>query len=196
MAMKLIVGLGNPGRLYANNRHNVGFQCLNWFARSQGISLAQRRARARLGVGEIAGAKVILAKPRTFMNLSGQAVAALVAKFGVSPADLLVIYDDLDLPLGKIRIRQRGGSGGHNGMKSIIAHLGSRDFPRIRVGIAPLQEDEATAIPKEATKTPEYVLSDFTPQEKPVIKEVCAKVADAISCLLTEGIAAAMNKYN
>lgn len=189
--MKLIVGLGNPGRLYVDNRHNVGFQCLDFFARKQGISLNIRRVRSRLGIGEVGDTKVVLAKPRTFMNLSGEAVAALMRSHHLSIGDLLVIYDDFDLPLGKIRIRERGSSGGHKGVNSIIAHLGSQDFPRIRVGIAPL--DEAST---QETKTPEYVLSDFAAEEKAVVDEVRVKVASAIHCLLTEGIVAAMSKYN
>jgi len=192
--MKLIVGLGNPGKLYANNRHNVGFKCLDLFAREQGISLNQRKGRSQSGMGEVAGGKVVLAKPKTFMNLSGEAVAALVHRYKLSPEDILVVYDDLDLPLGKIRIREKGSSGGHKGLKSIIAHLGTQDFPRIRVGIAPLESDAGN--PPEKVDAVEHVLSDFTDREKAVIKEVYAGVAAAIHCLLTEGIAAAMNKYN
>ena len=187
--MKLIVGLGNPGRVYVNNRHNVGFQCLDFLARRHGISLARRRARAQIGSGEIAAVNVILAKPRTFMNLSGEAVAQLLKRFSIPLSDLIVVYDDLDLPLGKIRIREWGGSGGHRGMESIIAHLGSKDFPRIRVGINPGQDTEEL-------KTPDYVLSDFTSEEKVIIEEVYIKVADAIYCILAEGIATAMNKFN
>ena len=192
--MKLIVGLGNPGRRYVNNRHNVGFRCLDYFARSQGISIDHRRARSKLGTGEIEGTRVVLAKPGTFMNLSGEAVAAIMRYYRLPAEDLLVIYDDLDLPLGRIRIRERGGSGGHKGMKSIISCLGSQDFPRIRVGIAS-QEDTADALSKRLD-TIEYVLSDFAAGEKPVIREVYPKVADAIHCLITDGVAAAMNKFN
>jgi PTH1 family peptidyl-tRNA hydrolase len=188
--MKLIVGLGNPGRFYVNNRHNVGFRCLDYFARKQGISLNLRRARSQLGMGEVEGRKVVLAKPRTFMNLSGEAVAALMRRHRLTTKDLIVIYDDLDLPLGKIRIRERGSSGGHKGVNSIIAHLESQDFPRIRVGIAP-PEGGAEAF-AERVDTVEYVLSDFAAEEKPIIREVYPEVADAIYCLITDGIAAAM----
>lgn len=192
--MKLIVGLGNPGRDYVNNRHNVGFKCLDLFAREHGISFSQRRAQSKLGIGEIESTKVVLARPRTFMNLSGQAVAALVRRYKISTKDILVIYDDLDLPLGKIRIREQGSSGGHKGIKSIIDHLGSQDFPRIRVGISPLENDaEASRSKVDAVA---HVLSDFTDEEKIVMREVYPRVAAAIYCLLTEGIAAAMNKYN
>ena len=192
--MKLIVGLGNPGRDYVNNRHNVGFKCVDLFAREHGISLTQRGARSKLGTGEVANTRIVLAKPQTFMNLSGEAVSALVRRYKLSPEDVLVIHDDLDLPLGKIRIRERGSSGGHNGLKSIIARLGTQDFPRIRVGISPAEgSDGAAATEVDAI---EHVLSDFTETEKNVMREIYARVAAVIECILEEGIAAAMNKYN
>jgi PTH1 family peptidyl-tRNA hydrolase len=192
--MKLIVGLGNPGRDYINNRHNVGFKCVDLFAREQGISLTQRGARSKLGTGEVADTKIVLAKPQTFMNLSGEAVSALVRRYKLSPGDILVIHDDLDLPLGRIRIREKGSSGGHNGLKSIIARLGTQDFPRIRVGIAPPEGSDSTSAPE--VDAIEHVLSDFTEAEKTVMREVYPRVATAIECVLSEGIAAAMNKYN
>ncbi len=192
--MKLIVGLGNPGRHYVNNRHNVGFKCVDLFAREHGISLTQRRALSKLGTGEVAGTKIVLAKPQTFMNLSGEAVSALIRRYKISAKDILVIYDDLDLPLSKIRIREKGSSGGHNGLKSIISHLGTQDFPRIRVGIAPSEGGDSAAVPE--VDAIEHVLSDFTEAEKTVMREVYVKVAAAIQCILTEGIAAAMNKFN
>ncbi|HEY49021.1 MAG TPA: aminoacyl-tRNA hydrolase [Dehalococcoidia bacterium] len=198
--MKLIIGLGNPGKLYLNNRHNVGFRCLEYFARRHGISLNQRRARSQFGVGEVSGIKVVLAKPRTFMNLSGEAVEALMRRYRISTKNLhniIVIYDDLDLPLGRIRIRERGGSGGHKGLQSIIAHLGSQDFPRLRVGIAPL-EDEARQRRAQPDRedTVKYVLNDFTAVEKAVLRRVYPDVADAIYCSITESITSAMNRYN
>jgi peptidyl-tRNA hydrolase, PTH1 family len=192
--MKLIIGLGNPGRDYVNNRHNAGFKCVDLFAREHGISLTQRGARSKLGTGEVAGTKVVLAKPQTFMNLSGEAVSALVRRYRLSSQDILVIYDDLDLPLGKIRIREKGSSGGHNGLKSIISHLGTQDFPRIRVGIGPAEDSDSAATPE--VDAIEHVLSDFTDAEKTVMREVYPRVAAAIECILTEGITAAMNKYN
>ena len=192
--MKLIVGLGNPGRDYVNNRHNVGFKCVDLFAREHGISLNQRRARSKLGTGEVANTRIVVAKPQTFMNLSGEAVSALARRYKLSPEDILVIHDDLDLPLGKIRIREKGSSGGHNGLKSIIARLGTRDFPRIRVGIAPNESSDGAAAPE--VDAVEHVLSDFTDAEKTVMREVYLKVTAAIHCILAEGISAAMNKYN
>jgi len=192
--MKLIIGLGNPGRDYVNNRHNAGFKCIDLFAREHGISLTQRGARSKLGTGELAGTKIVLAKPQTFMNLSGEAVSALMRRYKLSPEDILVIHDDLDLPLGKIRIRERGSSGGHNGLKSIIARLGTQDFPRIRVGISPAEDSDGAVAPE--VDAVEHVLSDFTDAEKTVMREVYPRVAAAIQCILEEGIAAAMNKYN
>jgi len=191
--MKLIVGLGNPGKTYAHNRHNVGFRCLNYFARLHSIHLDHRQCRARVGIGKVRGEKLLLAKPGTFVNLSGESVACLLRKHDIPLSDLLVIYDDLDLPLGKIRLRQNGSSGGHKGMNSIISALGSEEFPRIRVGIGRPQV-ERQSINEDAIVN--YVLSDFSPQEEAVIKPVLIKVAEAIDCFLNQGIVAAMSKFN
>jgi PTH1 family peptidyl-tRNA hydrolase len=191
--MKLIVGLGNPGKTYAHNRHNVGFRCLNYFARLHSIRFDRRQCRARIGTGEVRGEKLLLAKPETFVNLSGNSVACLLRKHGIPLSDFLIIYDDLDLPLGKIRLRQSGGSGGHKGMNSIISALGSEEFPRIRVGIGRPQ-GERQSINEDAIVN--YVLSDFSPQEEAVIKPVLVKVAEAIDCFLNQGIVAAMSKFN
>ena len=187
-AMKLIIGLGNPGKEYADTRHNIGFRCINRIARIHGISLKQRASQAQFGSGEIEGNKVVLARPRTFMNLSGRSVKLLMQRFQALPGDVLVIHDDLDLPLGKIRFYSGGGSGGHKGIESIIYELGTRDFARIRVGIGRPPEDDPDAV--------DYVLSDFTPDEKTVIEDTIAKVTEAILCLLKEGMTLAMNKYN
>ncbi len=193
--MKLIVGLGNPGRGYANNRHNVGFVCLNHFARMQDIRFDKKQCKARIGTGEVAGSKVVIAKPQTYMNRSGQSVSLLANKFNVSLDNLLVIHDDLDLPLGKIRIRQSGSAGGHKGVGSIITESGSQDFIRIRVGIGrPVKNEGFTEFSEDETIA--YVLGDFTPGEKQTITEVIARVSEAILCLLTEGLVAAMNRYN
>jgi PTH1 family peptidyl-tRNA hydrolase len=191
--MKLIVGLGNPGKSYAHNRHNAGFRCLNYFARLHSIRLDHRQCRAKVGTGEIGGEKLLLAKPGTFVNLSGKSVACLVHKHGIPLSDLLIIYDDLDLPLGKIRLRQSGGSGGHKGMNSIISALGSEDFPRIRVGIGRPQAEEQSMSEDAIVH---YVLSDFSPQEEAIIKPVIIKVAEAIDYFLSQGIEAAMSKFN
>ena len=189
--MKLIVGLGNPGRAYANNRHNIGFICLNHFAKTQGIWFDKKQGQARIGSGEVAGSQVVLAKPQTYMNLSGQSVSRLIKRFDINLNYLLVIHDDLDLPLGKIRIRRGGSSGGHKGIDSIIAELGNHDFLRLKVGIgrpttAEIRENDVIA----------YVLTDFTPEEEEIVIQVIPKVSEAILCLITEGLTVAMNKYN
>lgn len=193
--MKLIVGLGNPGLIYAHNRHNIGFMCLNHFARTHSISLNKKQGQARTGRGRVADNEVVLARPQTSMNLSGQSVSKLAERYDISPDDLIVIHDDLDLPAGKIRIRQGGGSGGHKGIKSIISCLGTQDFIRIKVGIgrpdtadSPVKDREAGVIA--------YVLSDFTHAEKSTVAAVIPEVSQAIRCLLTEGLNAAMNKHN
>jgi len=193
--MKLIVGLGNPGWGYANNRHNIGFICLNHFAKTRGIRFDRKQGKARIGTGEVAGNKAILAKPQTYMNLIGESVSRLVKRFDVNLSDLLVIHDDLDLPLGKIRIRQSGGSGGHKGIESIISCLGSQDFPRLRVGIGrPMATEGSTEISDADIIA--YVLSDFTPDQKQIITTVIPRVSEAVYCFLAEGLAPAMNKYN
>ena len=193
--MKLIVGLGNPGRIYVGNRHNIGFMCLNYFARTQGIRFNKKQGLARISTGEVAGSKVILARPQTYMNSSGQSVSRLIQRFNVNLDDLLVICDDLDLPLGKIRIRHGGGSGGHKGIESIITELESEDFSRLRVGIGRPSVAESSTEISEADIIA-YVLNDFTPDEKKTISKVIPKVSEAILCFLTEGLTAAMNKYN
>lgn len=183
---RLIVGLGNPGSKYAFNRHNIGFQCLDRIAQVHGLQFSQRRFEASLALGEILGVKVALAKPLTYMNLSGRVVSRLMRWYRVSAAGLLVIYDDVDLPLGKVRLRQQGGAGGHRGMLSIIDSLGMQSFPRLRVGIGrPVGEE-----PRD------YVLSDFTLEERAIIEEVYERVVAAVECLLSDGIEAAMNRYN
>ena len=193
--MKLIVGLGNPGRGYAHNRHNIGFLCLSHFARTEGIRFDKKKGNARIGTGEAAGNKVVLAKPQTYMNHSGQSVSLLVNRFDINPDDLLVIHDDLDLTLGKIRISRGSGSGGHKGVNSIIYSLESQDFIRIRVGIGrPMASPTPTSISEDGIIA--YVLSDFTAEEKKIVSQVIPRVSEAIYCLLSEGLAVAMNKYN
>jgi PTH1 family peptidyl-tRNA hydrolase len=191
---KLIVGLGNPGRKYARNRHNVGFQCLDRLAQAHGLSfgsrvmsrLKGRRGKASLASGKIADVRVVLAKPLTYMNLSGQAVKQLASFYRLFLEDILVIYDDLDLPLGTIRLRPEGGSGGHRGIRSIIEALGSQSFPRLRVGIGRPPGNDAVS----------YVLSDFTGDEQIMLENVYERVAAAVELFLREGIEMAMNAYN
>ena len=193
--MKLIVGLGNPGFLYSRNRHNVGFMCVRHLARTQGIRFDRKQGHARTGIGNIGGKRVVLARPQTYMNSSGESVSALVRKLNITPSDLIVIHDDLDLPPGKIRLRLGGGSGGHKGIDSIIARLGSRDFYRVRVGVGRPDIAGASAAEKEEAVIA-YALSDFTREERKIIDTIMPDVSQAIVCLLTEGLAAAMNKFN
>ena len=193
--MKLIVGLGNPGQGRAHNRHNIGFMCLSHFAKRQGIRFDKKQCKARIGLGEVAGNEVVVAKPQTYMNRSGRSVGLLVQKFNVCLDNLLVIHDDLDLPLGKIRIRQGSSSGGHKGAGSIITELDSQDFIRIRVGIGrPVKNEGFTEFNEDETIA--YVLSDFTPDEKQAITRAITTVSEAILCLLTEGLVVTMNRYN
>jgi len=196
--VKLIIGLGNPGKAYENNRHNVGFRCLEQFARTHGLTFKQRQSQAYVAMGRVAGQPVILAKPQTFMNRSGQAVACLVHYYRVPLHDVLIVYDDLDLPLGKLRIRERGSAGGHNGMRSIIASLGTHEVPRLRLGIG-RPEDHAALERRQGpaeTEVIRYVLSDFTAAEQPIVAEMCQRATEAIHTVITEGLTAAMNRYN
>jgi len=193
--VKLIVGLGNPGRSYAKTRHNIGFICVSHFARKHHIRFNQKQSLARIGTGEIAGAEVVLARPQTFMNQSGRSVALLVERFGISPDELVVIHDDLDLEPGKIRLRKGSSSGGHKGVASIIEHLGSRDFIRLRVGVGRPGLPGGSSTPDE-DEVVRYVLGNFTPEEKIVIARTLPRVSEALLCLLTLGLTAAMNKYN
>ena len=189
--MKLIVGLGNPGRSYAGNRHNIGLMCLSHFAKIEGIRFDKKQSQARIGTGEVAGDKIVLARPQTYMNLSGQSVSRLIRRFNISLDDLVVIHDDLDLPPGKIRIRKGGGSAGHKGIDSIINELASQEFIRIRVGI-----DRPDIAELSETDIITHVLGDFSADEKQAIAQTVPRVSEAILCLLTEGLTAAMNKYN
>jgi PTH1 family peptidyl-tRNA hydrolase len=195
LTMKLIVGLGNPGLFYSNNRHNIGFMCVKYIAKAHSIKLNRKQGQARTGSGDINGQKVTLARPQTFMNNSGEAVSRLLKRLKLTPADLIVIHDDLDLRTGKTRIRFGGSSGGHKGIESIINHIGSRDFYRIKVGIGRPDTPEGTEAEKEAAVI-DYVLSGFTRNEKKLIKETIPNVGLAVVCLITEGLEAAMNKYN
>ena len=193
--MELIVGFGNPGAVYTRNRHNIGFMCLNRFARKHGIRFTRKQGQARIGEGEINGMKLILARPQTMMNLSGQSVSRLVKRFNIKPEDLIIIHDDLDLPLGKIRIRQGGRPGGHKGIESTIACLGTGNFIRVRVGIGrPALMDSADMDRDSGVIS--HVLSDFDTSENKIVAEVMNKVNEAILCLINEGLTATMNRYN
>lgn len=185
--MRIVVGLGNPGRRYNGSRHNVGFECVDLISKALRIKLSERRPKAVLGQDEFGGAPVVLAKPRTFMNNSGEAVAYLLTRFGASPSQLVVIYDEMDLPVGSVRIQPRGSSAGHNGIESILSALATPEFSRVRVGIGK---------PPEEAVGRDHVLGRFSREEDQVIKETVPKVAEAVLCLLEEGIDVAMNRYN
>lgn len=182
----LIVGLGNPGEKHLASRHNVGFRCLDHLGRAHGLATQRRECRASLGQGQIGSRQVLLAKPLTFMNRSGRAIGALGKVYGIPPSRTLVIHDDLDLSLGKIRLRAGGSSGGHKGVESIIAELGTRDFPRLRIGIGRPERGDPT----------DYVLGDFGEDQVPIIQASCQLAERAVVCFLEEGIHEAMNAYN
>ena len=183
----LIVGLGNPGREYARNRHNVGFHCLTRLAQAHDLAFGRRKKRARIAEGTIAGQRVMLAMPQTFMNESGRAVGPLTHFYKVELGRLLVIYDDLDLPPGTVRIRPSGGSGGHKGMRSIIQHLGSQEFARLRVGIGrpPGRMDPA-----------DYVLQDLNTDEEEMFEDSLDRAVATIQTWLIEGVEEAMSRHN
>ncbi len=191
---KLVVGLGNPGTGYSANRHNVGFMAVAHLAKSHGMHFDRKKGDARIAEGTIAETPVVLARPQTFMNASGRSVSALLRAFDLTVDDLIVVHDDLDLPTGRIRIRSGGSSAGHKGIQSIIESIGSGDFSRIRVGIGRPASAEARAEHERAVVG--YVLSDFDRDERLVMDQVIPRVAEAITCLLAEGIVVAMNTFN
>ena len=182
----LIVGLGNPGQEYAATRHNLGFMLIDKLASDEGIAVKRRECQALVGQGEVEGVVTKFAKPQTFMNLSGHAVSCLLAK-GEPTEDLVVISDDLALPLGKIRIRERGSAGGHNGLKSIIAEIGTDEFIRLRIGIQP---DHPISDAKR------FVLDQFSGTERTVVEETIARSAQAIRTIIRDGALKAMMEFN
>ena len=183
----LIVGLGNPGREYASNRHNVGFQIADRYAAAHGLTFSKIQSKAIIASGRVDAVRVILAKPQTFMNDSGRAVGALANFYKVPQLRLLVIFDDLDLPYGSVRLRSEGGAGGHNGMRSIIQHLGSNQFPRLRIGIGrpPGRMDPAA-----------FVLQDFDREEQAELGSISDRAVKAIDAFIRGGITTAMNQFN
>jgi PTH1 family peptidyl-tRNA hydrolase len=187
--MMLIVGLGNPGRLYVHNRHNAGFHVVEALAKRHHLDFGHRKVKSLIAAGRIGDADVTLAKPQTFMNLVGTSVVPLLRSLHLSPADLLVVCDDLDLPVGALRLRPSGSAGGHHGMESIIGQLGSREFPRLRIGIGRPGD-------RSPDEVADYVLGDFSRSERADMNEVYERAADAIESVLSEGLSAAMNKYN
>ena len=185
--MFIIAGLGNPSKEYQKTRHNVGFDTIDCIADKYGIAVTEKKHKAIIGKGVIAGEKVILMKPQTYMNLSGESIRAALDYYKTDETDsLIVIYDDISLPPGQLRIRKKGSAGGHNGIKNIIAHLGHDTFMRIKVGVGekPAGYDLA-----------DYVLGHFSKEDRSVMEEACREAADAVEMMITEGPDAAMNAF-
>ena len=191
--MKLIVGLGNPGPEYAFTPHNAGFLALDRIAEVCDVQIANRRGRALTARAKLAGHDVLLAKPETFMNLSGLSVAALLQELDIGIEDLIVLYDELALPLGTLRIRERGSAAGHNGVKSISGVLGTSEWTRIRIGIGKLPTETGRAV-KAGGK--DFLLSPMRKQELAELDEVLDQAVRAVEAVLTKGVNAAMNEFN
>ena len=185
--MYLIVGLGNPTREYDRTRHNVGFDTLDVLAEELNTSIGENKFKGCCAKGVIGGEKVILLKPQTFMNLSGESVRAAADFYKIDPEHIIVIYDDISLEVGQLRIRSKGSAGGHNGIKNIIAHLGTQEFPRIKVGVGakPPRMDLA-----------DYVLSRFSAEDRVKMEEAFKEAVQAVQVMITEGDQAAMNRFN
>ena len=182
----LIIGLGNPGRKYRGNRHNIGFMVVDRLAADNGIQSSKMQNKAIVGDGRVAGQRVILAKPQTYMNNSGDAVGPLANFYKIPPENIFVVYDEMDIPLGTIRLREKGGAGGHNGMKSIIQHIG-QDFPRMRLGVGR---------PPGRMEPPAYLLQDFSNDQLPIVSDMIDEAIRAIETYLQEGIQMAMSRHN
>lgn len=185
--MYIIVGLGNPSKEYEKTRHNAGFDVIDELADRLGVCVSDRKHKALCGKGMIGGEKVILAKPQTFMNLSGESVRALVDFYKPDPDHIIIVYDDISLREGQLRIRLKGSAGGHNGIKSIISHLGTQEFPRIRVGVGEKPEQMDLA---------DYVLGHFSKGEKEVMDEAFQEAACAACMMIEDGADKAMNRFN
>lgn len=185
--MFLLVGLGNPGEEYADTPHNLGFLVLDRLAETHAIRVTRKDSKALTGVGEIAGKPVMLAKPQTFMNLSGPSVKALMEKHQFTPQDLILIYDELDLPWTALRIKPRGSAAGHNGAESVLSSLGTSDFVRVRLGIHPGRPVRDGA---------EFVLAPFRRSQKKELEELLGYAAEAVTSIIAEGVEKAMTKYN
>ncbi len=185
--MKVIVGLGNPGKKYENTRHNIGFAAIDDIAQKEGISINTGKYKALVGSGYIDGVKVLLVKPQTFMNLSGESLRPIMDFYKLEPEDFLVIFDDIDLDVGRIRIRRKGSAGGHNGIKSIISHLGSMEFPRIKIGVGAKPPGYDLA---------DYVLGHFSKADQEILQERFEDVHDAVKLIVGDDITEAMNRHN
>ena len=190
---RIIIGLGNPGAEYSRNRHNVGFMCVNLLAKNIGASFDKKEGLARTAHGKIDSTTVILARPQTYMNLSGRAVVKFVEKYKVKPEAIIVIHDDMDLRLGQLRIREGGRSAGHRGIESIICELGSGDFVRVRVGVG-RPEGESPADKRSAVV--DFVLEDFSADESRTIHDTVPGVVEAVKTIVNDGLETAMNRFN
>ena len=184
--MYIIVGLGNPGKQYENTRHNMGFLAVDLLAEKYNIDVNKIKFKALVGEGRIAGQKVLLVKPQTYMNLSGEAVRQAMDFYKIDPEELIVIYDDIDIPTGTFRIRKKGSPGTHNGMRNIFQHIQTNDFPRIRVGIGSGKKDNLAG----------YVTGGISKSEQELLADVLKNSADAAACIIEKGIDKAMNEYN
>lgn len=185
--MFIIVGLGNPTREYAATRHNIGFDAVTRIADDYNMALDTRKHKALCGRGYIAGQKVILAQPQTYMNLSGESVRELMDYYKVNAQEIIIIYDDISLDVGKLRIRKKGSAGGHNGIKSIISHIGTQEFMRIRIGVGDKPRGFDLA---------DYVLGRFPGEEQETVREALGKASKACEVIVTNGIEEAMNQFN
>ena len=185
--MKLIVGLGNPGTKYAGTRHNVGFSVIVGLADKYNIELSEKKHKAIYGRGMIEGEKVILAMPQTFMNLSGESVRSIADYYKIEPEDIIVAYDDIDLEVGQIRVRRKGSAGGHNGIKNIISHLGTNEFPRVKVGVG--------AKPQGGDLV-NHVLGHFSKEDEKKMDEVLDEAVAAVETIVTQDVDVAMNRFN
>ncbi|HOQ37465.1 MAG TPA: aminoacyl-tRNA hydrolase [Acetivibrio sp.] len=183
----IIIGLGNPGKKYENTRHNVGFDTVELLSRRHGITITKLKHKALLGDGKISGKRVILVKPQTFMNLSGESVREILEWYKVPVKNIIIIYDDIDLPAGKLRLRPKGSAGTHNGMRSVIYQIESDEFPRIRIGVGG---------PPEGWELADYVLSKLSGEDKKKVEEAIVYAADAVEEIVKSGIDVAMNKFN
>ncbi len=182
----LIVGLGNPGREYKQNRHNIGFMAVERLAAQSGISFGKVQSKGLLGSGRVGGVPLILLKPQTYMNSSGDCVAAIARYYKISAANMLIVYDELDLPFGTLRLRGKGGAGGHNGMRSIIQHMGNT-FPRLRLGVGR---------PPGRMPAAAYVLQNFGSADRPLLDDLLDEAVRAIETYLHDGIELAMTRHN
>jgi PTH1 family peptidyl-tRNA hydrolase len=184
--LRLVVGLGNPGRRYENTPHNLGFMLVDRLAEQHGIRVKRRESGALVGAGEMAGARVLLAKPQTYMNLSGASVRALLEKMSVSPGDMILVYDDLDLPWTAVRIRAKGSPGGHHGVESVSGAIGTTDFPRIRLGIAGYRVEDGA----------EFVLAPFRRAQRQELDELLDHAAQAVESIISVGVEKSMAMFN